>query len=116
RPGGTGVAWARLGDHHPDLHAGHRGPAPRGVRGGPSAGDHRWFAPGQGPVGIQPDGLNADITSESRGDPSRRLPGGSTVTAPDDPQLQPIANPAWWTRSGWQEQPPWEPQHGWDKP
>ena len=32
RPRGAGAARPRLGDHDPDLHAGHRGPAARGVR------------------------------------------------------------------------------------
>ena len=38
RPGGAGAARPRLGDHHPGLHAGHRGQAARGLRDGASDG------------------------------------------------------------------------------
>ena len=37
RPRGAGTARPRLGDDHPDLHAGHRRPAARGVRDRPPA-------------------------------------------------------------------------------
>ena len=38
RPRRPGTARPRLGDHHADLHAGHRRPAPRGLRHEPSRG------------------------------------------------------------------------------
>ena len=39
RPRRPGAARPRLGDHHADLHAGHRRPAARGLRHQPPAGD-----------------------------------------------------------------------------
>ena len=41
RAGRPGAARARLGDHHPDLHPGHRGHPARGLRGGAPAGPGR---------------------------------------------------------------------------
>ena len=38
RPGGAGTARPRVGDHHPGLHPGHRGQAPRGLRRGAPTG------------------------------------------------------------------------------
>ena len=45
RPGGAGTAGPRLGEHHPDLHPGHRRTSPRGVPDRPPAGATELCAP-----------------------------------------------------------------------
>ena len=76
RPGGPGAARARVGDHDPGLHAGHRGPAARGVRDRAPAGALTL-------AGSRPQGAPRSSTGDRP--PSTAVHRG----APGCPQLRP---------------------------